>query len=37
MVAVVLFQPKGLIGLWDALAAKRKTPSSAVRGTKVHQ
>lgn len=24
MVAVVMFQPKGLIGLWDALAARRK-------------
>ena len=24
MVAVVLFQPKGLIGLWDALRARRK-------------
>ena len=30
MVAVVLFQPKGLIGLWDALLARRKVAAAPI-------
>lgn len=32
MIAVVLFQPKGLIGLWDRLVARRRGPAPAAAG-----